>query len=315
MIKADIQLLEEFENQLDTNDPTGGRIQVKIIGYGEMSAIFLFDKMPELAVKRMPPFYSAQEISEYRSNIDDYCKFLTEKFNFNIADYSFVEIVNRYNEHILYIVQNSLDENSIGNKFIQTCSNEELKKILNAVMDKMILLWEWNAKNPEMIFGLDGQISNWSFNFNEDHKLNPPVYFDYTTPFIRQKGKEVLDPEMFLKSCPSFLVWIVRWRFLQEVLDRYYNFRLVLIDLIANFHKEAQEARIPFAIETVNQYLSQNALDLKIDPIEKKEVDKYYKDDAFIWKLFLSLRRLDRFIKTKLFREKYNFILPGKINR
>jgi len=56
VIKADVQLLKDFENQLDTSDPTGGNIQVRIIGYGEMSANFLFEKMPELAVKRMPPF-------------------------------------------------------------------------------------------------------------------------------------------------------------------------------------------------------------------------------------------------------------------
>ena len=280
-----------------------------------MSAIFLLEEMPQLAIKRMPPFYSSQEISVCKSNIDDYCRFLTEKFNFNIADYSFVEIINKYSEHILYIIQKRLDTVSIGNKFIQNCSNEDLNMILKAIMDKMIVIWEWNAKNPEMIFGLDGQISNWSFNFNEDHKLNQPVYFDYTTPFIRNNGKEVLDPEIFLKSCPFFLVWIVRLCFLQEVLDRYYDFRLVLIDLIANFHKEAQETRIPFAIETINQYLRQNAPNLKIKPIEKQEIDKYYKEDAFIWKLFLSLRRLDRFIKTKIFRKKYDFILPGKINR
>ncbi len=314
MIKADVQLLKDFENQLDTSNPTGSSIQVKIIGYGEMSAIFLFDKMPELAVKRMPPFYNSQEISLYKSNIDEYCRFLREKFNINTAPYYFVEIVNRYSEHILYIVQNRLDADSIGNNFIQDCSNEKLAIVLKAVLDKMILIWQWNRENKDMIFGLDGQISNWSFNFDTDNNIDP-VYFDYTTPFIRKNGVELLDPEMFLKSCPSFLVWIVRWRFLQEVLDRYYDLRLVLIDLIANFHKEAQASKIPFALEVINRYMDQNASDLKMQPITKLEVDKYYKDDAFIWKLFLSLRRLDCFIKTKIFRGKYDFILPGKIDR
>ncbi|HGY11987.1 MAG TPA: hypothetical protein ENK36_06460 [Desulfobacterales bacterium] len=314
MIKADVQLLKDFENQLDTSNPTGGRIPVKIIGYGEMSAIFLFDKMPELAVKRMPPFYNSQEISLYKSNINKYCRFLREKFNINTAPYYFIEIVNRYSEHILYIVQNRLDADSIGNNFIQDCSNEKLAIVLKAVLDKMILIWQWNRENKDMIFGLDGQISNWSFNFDTDNNIDP-VYFDYTTPFIRKNGVELLDPEMFLKSCPSFLVWIVRWRFLQEVLDRYYDLRLVLIDLTANFHKEAQASKIPFAIEVINRYMDQNASDLKMQPITKLEVDKYYKDDAFIWKLFLSLRRLDCFIKTKIFRGKYDFILPGKIDR
>jgi len=314
VIKADVQLLKDFENQLDTSDPTGGNIQVRIIGYGEMSANFLFEKMPELAVKRMPPFYNSREISLYKSNIDEYCRFLSEKFSINVAPYSFVEIVNRYSEHILYIVQKRLDTDSIGNRFIQDCSSEKLATALKAVLGKMILIWRWNRENRDMIFGLDGQISNWSFKFDTDNNIDP-VYFDYSTPFIRKDGVELLDPEMFLKSCPFFLVWIVRWLFLQEVLDRYYDLRLVLIDLTANFHKEAQASKIPFALEVINQYMDQNAADLKMQPITKLEVDKYYKDDAFIWKLFLSLRRLDCFIKTKILRGKYDFILPGKIDR
>ena len=61
--------------------------------------------------------------------------------------------------------------------------------------------------------------------------------------------------------------------------------------------------------------MDQNALKLNMKPITKPEVDKYYKEDAFIWKLFLSLRKLDCFIKTKILRGKYDFILPGKIDR
>ena len=87
MINVNIELLTEFENQLDSSNPTSGEIEVKVIGYGEMSAIFLFEEMPELAVKRMPPFYSSQEILEYRSKIDKYCTCLIEKFGvgFNLA--------------------------------------------------------------------------------------------------------------------------------------------------------------------------------------------------------------------------------------
>jgi hypothetical protein len=314
MIDIDIHLLKEFENQLNTNDPEGGTIPVKILGYGEMSAIFLFEGMPETAIKRMPPFHSAQEVSAYKSNIDEYCGFLTDKFNMNIAEYAYVEIVNKYDEHILYVAQNKLDVKFIGNRLIQSCKDEELEKILKAIMNKLIPIWKWNAQNEDMIFGLDSQISNWCFEPGKDGGL-VPVYFDYTTPFIRKNGKELLDPEIFLKSCPSFLVWLVRWLFLHDVLDRYYNLRLVLIDITANFYKEGQAARTPFVIETINKYIAHNVSELEMEPIVQKEVDKYYKEDAFIWKLFLSLRRLDRFIKTKIFRDKYDFILPGKIKR
>ena len=51
-------------------------------------------------------------------------------------------------------------------------------------------------------------------------------------------GVEQLDPELFLRSAPSFLVWLLRLLFLKDVVDRYYDFHLVAVDLIANFYKE-----------------------------------------------------------------------------
>jgi len=44
-------------------------------------------------------------------------------------------------------------------------------------------------------------------------------------------------------------------------------------------------------------------------------VEKYYREDKFIWTLFLALRRMDRWLTTTIFRKRYEFILPGKIKR
>ena len=46
-----------------------------------------------------------------------------------------------------------------------------------------------------------------------------------------------------------------------------------------------------------------------------KDVEKYYREDKMIWQLFLAFRRVDRFLTTKLLRRRYEFILPGKIER
>ncbi len=53
----------------------------------------------------------------------------------------------------------------------------------------------------------------------------------------------------------------------------------------------------------------------QISYLTEAEIEKYYKNDAFIWALFLALRRMDRFIKTRMLGGRYNFILPGKIKR
>jgi hypothetical protein len=34
-----------------------------------------------------------------------------------------------------------------------------------------------------------------------------------------------------------------------------------------------------------------------------------------LWRLFLAFRRIDRWLKTRLLRRRYGFILPGRIQR
>jgi len=46
-----------------------------------------------------------------------------------------------------------------------------------------------------------------------------------------------------------------------------------------------------------------------------EEIEAYYKEDKLIWRVFLGLRRLDRWIKSKLMGQRYEFVLPGNIQR
>jgi len=167
---------------------------------------------------------------------------------------------------------------------------------------------------------VDGQISNWAIkdfdpektDITEQTKL---FYIDTSTPLIRKNGREMLESELFLKSTPSFLRWLIKLFFLQEVLDRYYDFRLVIIDIIANFFKEGRPDLIPQLIDIANNFIQKEAATYNIDLIQHKEVQSYYKNDAFIWSLFQRLRRFDRFLKTKILMGQYPYILPGKIKR
>ena len=45
------------------------------------------------------------------------------------------------------------------------------------------------------------------------------------------------------------------------------------------------------------------------------EVKKYYREDKLIWTIFLAFRRMDRWLTTRVFRKRYEFLLPGKIER
>jgi len=135
-------------------------------------------------------------------------------------------------------------------------------------------------------------------------------YIDTSTPIFRKNGLEQMDPELFLKSAPFFLRWIIRLFFLDDVMMRYYDRRQVYLDLVANLYKEQRPDLIVSVIELINRHLPDGD-----EPLTLKEVDKYYREDKLIWTLFLTFRRIDRWLTTRVFRRRYEFILPGKIKR
>ncbi|MHA1699057.1 MAG: DUF6206 family protein, partial [Promethearchaeota archaeon] len=140
------------------------------------------------------------------------------------------------------------------------------------------------------------------------------IYLDTSTPMFRKNGNEAIEPELFLKGVPPVLRKLLHGM-LNEVVDRYYEFRLVINDLIANFYKEQLPEAIPDVIDVVNNFLENEASKYEIPPFTIKEIKNYYKRDKFIWVLFQNLRRFDRFVKTRILKKEYDFYLPHKIKR
>ena len=68
--------------------------------------------------------------------------------------------------------------------------------------------------------------------------------------------------------------------------------------------------RLPEGIVATNDWLDTHDL----EPIQRSEVDEYYKKDAAALELFLRVRRVDRAVR-HLFRRDYDFILPGRVAR
>ncbi|RJP87635.1 MAG: hypothetical protein C4518_11320 [Desulfobacteraceae bacterium] len=312
---VDEELLQTFENGLNPAYPEQSGIRPAILGYGEISTTFSIPAMPDLAFKRMPPFESLDQITDYKAAVNRYCGLLTEEFGIQVADYDFYHMKNRYGEHILYVAQARLPEASIGHRILKSGSRSELEQLMNATLEPLMRLYKFNRENTKKIsIGLDGQLSNWSFQCSGENRTTL-IYFDITTPMFRMDGRDLLDTEIFLKSCPSFLVWLVRWQFLTEVLDRYHDVRMILVDLVGNFLKEGRDDLIEHALHIINDRLESEKLASEMNPLNRSEIDAYYKNDAFIWTVFLSLRRFDRFLKTRILRQRYNFMLPGKIQR
>ncbi|MFW9823061.1 MAG: DUF6206 family protein [Candidatus Thorarchaeota archaeon] len=320
-MKIDIELLKEFERSIDTIHPETGKIPIKILGFGEMSLVFEIIGDPEqLAYKRIPIFENEKQVRRHIWAYNEYCRILEEEIGFNLPEHKVIWFLDDKGKIQFYSVQAKIDPDSVGNKVIHRVNANEIEILILLVLREIKKVWTLNKQRSDIMVGLDGQISNFVLmdydiknpRVKENSKL---LYLDTSTPLLRKNGVEAMEAELLLNSTPSFLRLLIKAFFVQDVLDRYYDLRLVIIDLIANFFKEQLPEIIPQLIKRVNIFLKEEASEFKLEPISFVEVQKYYKSDKMIWLIFQNARRIDRYIKTKLLKKTYDFYLPEKIKR
>jgi len=300
---SDIQsLLNSFEKGLNPQSPEKSVIKAKVKGYGEISSIFAVDGIPGWIFKRLPLFSEAEEANIYLESYTRYTKSLKDAGLILPADQNYIVEGSRV---VLYVGQEEIAKEDFCHNLIHSLSAEEGLTLINSIFLEIKKVWAFNQENqPVLELSIDGQISNWA-------RINSNlVYVDTSTPMFKRDGQEQLDPELLLNSTPGALKWIIRKYFLQDVMNRYYDLRLVFIDLVANLYKEQKTDLIAGALDLANKYLPEG-----VEDISRKEIDAYYKDDKFTWQLFLSFRKIDRWVANKIQRKQYQFILPGKIKR
>ncbi|MFW9967110.1 MAG: DUF6206 family protein [Candidatus Thorarchaeota archaeon] len=321
-IEIDLDLLKEFEEKLNPAKPEESPIPAKVLGYGEISTVFEIhhESQSEIAFKRMPLFDSQEQIDAYKDVYFRYHDRLNQ-VGIELPDYGATAVTTADDRSVLYLYQRKLPADSIGDNIIKNASESEIRVLIKTILNELLKVWEFNSQNkPGVEVAIDGQVSNWavrdsaaiSSGLQEGVDL---VYLDTSTPLFRENEVEQLDVELFLKPTPPGVRYILKKFYLDDIVNRYYDFRKVIIDLVANFFKEQKPELVPILIDLANDFLSAEASSHNIAPIIYEEVEDYYKDDASTWKLYLRMRRAHRFIKTKILRGYYTYILPGKIER
>ena len=304
----ELEKIRKFEEGLNPINLERSTMPASILGYGEISTVFQMGDEKDIACKRMPLFSDRAAAESYANSYREYCQLLREAgLKLPDDETTIVEIPGR--PVVFYILQKKLNPSHFAHKLIHTLDREQIGQMIERIVAEISKVWEFNRSHaPERKIALDGQLSNWVFE--GDVRRGEIFYVDTSTPLFRVNGEEQLDPELFLKSAPSFLRWIIRWLFLEDVMNRYYDQRQVLIDLVANLHKEQRPDLVSMVVDIVNK-----AKKGEIAPLSREEVEKYYREDKIIWEIFLIFRKLDRWIKVRLLRKRYEFILPGEIKR
>jgi len=321
-LQINTQLLQAFEQGLDPQHPEHGKLPARVLGYGEISTVFEIqvDELRGLAFKRLPLFYNTQEVDRYCAVYEEYNRLLADEVGLRLPSHSHATLVGASGRPIFYIIQRQLDYSSFGHHALHILPREQVPRLVMCILRELRKVWDHSRRQSRVQIGIDGQISNWAIDgldpghphLGEDMRL---FYVDTSTPLIRVNGVEQLDTELFLRSAPSFLVWVLRLFFLKDVVNRYYDLRLVAVDLVANFYKEQRPDLIPDAIGAVNRFFTDEAADLGIQPIDEQAVRSYYREDALIWSLYFAMRKVDRFIRRRLLHREYPYILPEHIKR
>jgi len=326
-LDADTRLYREFIR--DFRRLYREKAGLGIIGYGEISTVMKVEKGRYLDEnfelkkidssrwiwKKMPPFPSRDEVREFDRAYREYREILVNDVGIRVPA-QMVSFFPREGFVAVYAGQERADPAMIGNVLVKKLGEHEAGTLFLLVLWELLKVYQFNAARGRVLLGLDGQLSNWVLLPAERGKVSHNdslLYIDTSSPLYRVEGKEQLNTEIFIRNAPSFLRLLIRIFFLKEVVDRYYDMRSVIVDLIANLHKEKRTDLIDGFIVIANDFMKEKGMSDR--PITREEIDKYYSGDAFIWKFFQFSRRVDRFIIEKIFRRKYHYRLPEKIER
>jgi hypothetical protein len=298
----DLESLREFEQRLEPWRVDGSG--VRVLGYGEISTVFALGADGGTAYKRMPLFTTVEQAHGYAERYRRYTELLREA-GLDLPEDETAVIDQPGRPVVLYIAQRQLPPDRFCHALIHRLDAAACRALFETVAERLSRVWSFNERRrPGVELAIDGQISNWVLL--EDGRL---FFVDTSTPIFRRDGVEQLDPELFLASAPGFLRWLLRLAFLGEVMSRYYDPHRVYLDLAANLYKEGREELVAEALSAVNRHLPADG------HVTEEEVRRYYSSDKVIWSAFLAMRRLDRWVKTRVAGRRYEFVLPGKITR
>ncbi len=320
-LEVDRDLLQKFERGLDPAHPERSRIPAQILGYGEISTVFAIHTagLGGLAFKRLPLFRSWEEAERYGAVLGDYVRVLSHEVGLTLPAHESAIVTAPSGRPVFYIIQQRVPSESVGNRLLHHLGQEQVWRLLERVLGEMARVWCFNQQQDRLQVAVDSQISNWSVGGLGgtacDVETATLWYLDTSTPLFRVAGAEQLDTELFLRSAPSFLAWILRRLYLQQVVDRYYDPHLVTVDLLANFYKEQRPDLIPGGVAVARNCMAAGAAGVDVEPVTEAEVQAYYREDAQIWRLYLAARKVDRFLRTRLLRGDYPYILPERIER
>jgi hypothetical protein len=312
-------VLDETERRLDPANPeAGGR--VRVLAYGEISAALTTDELPGLVCKRMAGFPDVASVGAYLDLVAEYLGELTDA-GISVAPTESIPVRRPGLPPVVYLVQPRMDAQTLGHKLLHKTDDMGLANLIGQVLGSVELLARRSAGRTDGVeVAVDGQLSNWSLatiGARPGHADSAPrpTLIDVGTPFVRRHGRHSLDARVVVSAAPPGIRALLLRFVADSYQDDYFVPRTLAVDLLGNFHKEGAPERIDTGLDVVNEWLSSADIPGPRTEITSREVADYYRQDARLLGLFLQARRADRAVRTKVLRQRYDFLLPGRVTR
>lgn len=317
---VDLQLLSRFEAGFDPRRPENGAVPARVLQYGDLSTVMTIGGKgaPALVYKRLPFFLSADEAGQFELLHRRYVKTLGERAGLKVAGTTTVHLSDASRRRVVvYIVQELVPEDSVCHMATYRMSPADVGRLVMAVLAETAKVFDLNRTHQgDLEVGFDGEMGNWAIQGYDAERGSLPerfrlAYLDTNTPMMRRRGHEQLDTEPFLRAAPGPLLPIIRRTVLPEILGRYYDFRRVAIHLVSRFYDEGRAELVPGIVDTINWYFLAERREHHFQPITVEAVKRFHRWDAFIWRTYLFLRRVDRRICFVRGRP-YPYVLPAR---
>lgn len=308
------EVVERFETALDPARPTAGG-DAEVVGYGEVSTVLRLAALPSWVCKRMAGFHDPPAASRYLTVVRRYLECLASH-DIDVAETRMVAVRIAARRPVVYLLQPDFDRRGFGSEILRAGDDAQLLACVDRVLAHVRTLMLANRRTTDgRTLTVDAQLSNWHFPL-AGGAVGAPRLVDVGTPFMRLHGIDEIGIELFLAPVPPPFRALSRWqRDVERYIDDYFDPRRILLDLLGNFHKETRPDRIPLVRTHVNRWLAAEGAALEVGALDAREIDDYYRGDARKLEFFLKVRRLDRYVRVHLLRQRYDFILPGLIRR
>jgi hypothetical protein len=301
-LHVDQDFLQRFETGLDLRRPERSAIRARVLGQGRVCTVLgLSDNAQAPAFKRLAVFRSEDDAIRYEALHRKYVRSLGERAGVRVLPCTTMRVRDASGTRIVvYIIQEQAQEDSIGHQAIYRMCTSDIDRLLTLILQETAKVFDLNAAHQGgQEIGFDARFSNWVIlGFDPEKPCMTErmrlAYLDTTTPLMRSRGREQFDMDPFIRGMPTLLPMFLRRSALKDLIARYYDFRGVVVDLLANLYSEGRPELVPWLTDSVNWYFLAERAETHFRPLTLAEVVAHNRRDALSWRAYLAVRKLTR---------------------